>query len=193
MRQSLRTALTGIVLSWGLCPLNAGPAGAAGARGFLSGQADEPVAELRGDAGGLQAASRHLAQIAAAATPSVVHILAEHDARNGTIEETGSGVLLTSPRAGGVFVVTNRHVIAAARLNAIQIHLQDGRVVNELYDKGADYDELRDAAGLEDERLPALRSELELFLRAQLERRGSEGEEGEGPVEALRALGYAGN
>ena len=130
MRQSLRTALLGVVLSWGLGLLLTGPAGAAGARGFLSGQADEPVAELRGDGGGLQAASRHLAQIAAAATPSVVHLLAEHDGRNGTIEETGSGVLLTSPRASGVFVVTNRHVIAAARLNAIQIHLQDGRVVN---------------------------------------------------------------
>jgi serine protease Do len=130
MRQSLRTAVSRAVLLWGLLVLTAASAMAAGARGFLSGQADEPAAELRGDAGGLQAASRHLAQIAATTTPSVVHILAEYDGRSGAIEETGSGVLMSSPRTSGVFVVTNRHVIVAARLNSIQIHLQDGRVVS---------------------------------------------------------------
>jgi serine protease Do len=102
---------------------------ASGGRTLVATPADEPLEELRGTGGALQEAGRQLARIAAATTPAVVHILAEHQGRNGTIEETGSGVILASPKAQGVFVVTNRHVIAAARLNAIQIHLHDGRVL----------------------------------------------------------------
>jgi hypothetical protein len=114
--------------------------GAAGSS-YLSIQADEPSAELRDGSALLLEAGRHLAQVAAAVSPSVVHILAEHQGTSGTVEETGSGVLMSSPKSGGVFVLTNRHVILNARLNQIAIHLQDGRVItprNKLEDKATD-------------------------------------------------------
>ena len=102
---------------------------AAETRSFLRFDADDPPAELQEGGALLVEASRHLAQVAAATTPSVVHILAEHEGRSGVVEETGSGVLMTSPTSKGVFVLTNRHVVVDARLSRIQIHLHDGRVV----------------------------------------------------------------
>jgi serine protease Do len=130
MRSFSQTALLGVVVL-GSCAVWA-PVEAlgAGGRSLLSTPADEPLEELRATGGALQEAGRQLARIAAATTPSVVHILAEYQGRNGTVEETGSGVILASPRTQGVFVVTNRHVVAAARLSAIQIHLHDGRVLS---------------------------------------------------------------
>ena len=108
---------------------------------YLSVEADEPSADLRDGSSLLLDASRHLAQVTAAVSPSVVHILAEHEGRNGMVEETGSGVLMTSPKSNGVFVLTNRHVILNARLNQIAIHLQDRRVIrptSKMEDKATD-------------------------------------------------------
>ena len=127
------------------CTLATLPAFAAG-NGFLSIQADEPPAELRDGSALLQEAGRHMAQVAAAVSPSVVHILAEHEARSGTIEETGSGILMNSPKKQGIFVLTNRHVVVDAKLNKIQIHLQDGRV---LYPKAKLEDSATDVAVLQ--------------------------------------------
>ncbi|MEW4530171.1 trypsin-like peptidase domain-containing protein [Maioricimonas sp. JC845] len=73
--------------------------------------------------------SRMLARVAAATTPAVVHIQSERRTRRGTIEETGSGVIMRSPKADGEFIVTNRHVILGAELADIQVHLHDGRVI----------------------------------------------------------------
>lgn len=84
--------------------------------------------ELARDTAPLQQFSQVLARISAATTPSVVHILAERKgSRGGRVEETGSGVIMTSSKRDGFFVVTNRHVVDAATLDDISIHLNDGR------------------------------------------------------------------
>lgn len=138
--------VTASLILLGLAIMPAHPGWAAGTSGFLSIQADEPPAELRDGSALLMEASRHMAQVAAAVSPSVVHILSEHEARTGTIEETGSGILMTSPMTQGTFVLTNRHVIVDAQLKKIQIHLHDGRV---LYPKGKLEDAATDVAVLQ--------------------------------------------
>jgi len=73
---------------------------------------------------------RVMSRIYTVTSPSVVHIQSEHqDARRGTIEETGSGVIMSSNKSPRPFIVTNRHVIQGASLNEIQIKLADGRVL----------------------------------------------------------------
>ncbi len=47
----------------------------------------------------------------------------------GRVEETGSGVLMDSSKVRGMFVVTNRHVVADAKMEDISISLSDGRVI----------------------------------------------------------------
>ncbi|MEZ6057788.1 MAG: trypsin-like peptidase domain-containing protein [Planctomycetaceae bacterium] len=74
---------------------------------------------------------RHIAKIAGLVTPSVVHIESEHDAASGgTIEETGSGIILRSSKSRANFIVTNRHVIVGASKAKIDIHLADGRIIH---------------------------------------------------------------
>jgi serine protease Do len=78
-------------------------------------------------------ASRHLARISAKVTPSVVHIeskVASPERGMAMVEETGSGVIVSSQKVPGCYIVTNRHVIgdAADRLDQISIRLADGRV-----------------------------------------------------------------
>ena len=87
--------------------------------------------ELSTEASALQEGSMHLAKIASVATPSVVHIQSERtvQGRRGKEEETGSGVILTSSKASGYFVVTNGHVIDRTPLESISIHLHDGRLL----------------------------------------------------------------
>jgi serine protease Do len=86
------------------------------------------------DAGGssLAETSKVMAKIAKVVTPSVVHIqsVKQYPGR-GKLEETGSGVIMTSPKRPGVYVITNRHVInhSLQELNGISIHLHDGRVL----------------------------------------------------------------
>jgi serine protease Do len=74
-------------------------------------------------------ASRGLARVAADVTPSVAHIESKvESATRGMLEETGSGVIVTSPKVPGYFVVTNRHVVGdAADLGQISVRLSDGR------------------------------------------------------------------
>lgn len=100
-------------------------------KAFGSRNADDLYAELGRDSSSLLDGSRVLAKIATLTTPSVVHIQSErNNSGRGTIEETGSGVLVNSDKAAGVFVVTNRHVIANADVDSISIHLHDGRVIH---------------------------------------------------------------
>src|SRR5690606_13020032 len=72
---------------------------------------------------------RHIAKVARLVNPSVVHIQSVRVGRNGgSVEETGSGVIMQLSGHEGQFVVTNHHVISSAKLNDIQIRLNDGRL-----------------------------------------------------------------
>ena len=77
----------------------------------------------------LKLAGRDLAEVAARVMPAVVNIESERQERSGTVEETGSGALMRIDGQPGVYVVTNRHVVANARLASIEILLHDGRVL----------------------------------------------------------------
>jgi serine protease Do len=86
--------------------------------------------ELSSDASSLHEGSSLLAKIAAVTTPSVVHIQCERRIQGrGKEEETGSGIILTSSKASGFFVVTNCHVVQNTPLDSISICLHDGRVI----------------------------------------------------------------
>ncbi len=95
-----------------------------------AGSAEKMYNELRKGTA-LQEGSELLAKIARLTTGSVVHIESEHrSAKRGTVEETGSGVLVEHSKARGVYVVTNRHVVDSTPLNNVSIHLHDGRVIH---------------------------------------------------------------
>lgn len=79
--------------------------------------------------GVLHQAGRQIAKVAAITGPTVVHIESQRKTNNVVTEETGSGVLVSDPRVEGVFVVTNRHVVAEAQLQDISILLSDQRVI----------------------------------------------------------------
>jgi len=86
--------------------------------------------ELSTESSPLQEGSLQLAKISAVTTPSVVHIQCERRLQGRSREEeTGSGVILTSSKASGFFVVTNCHVVDKTPLDSISIHLSDGRVI----------------------------------------------------------------
>ncbi len=91
----------------------------------------ETAQKLQGELRGrntLQEVNSLLAKIARLAGPSVVHIQSERQVpRRGLVEETGSGVIMTSNAAAGMFVVTNSHVVVDAKLENITIHTSDGR------------------------------------------------------------------
>jgi serine protease Do len=83
-----------------------------------------------GDAEVLEAAGRQLSTVTARLMPSVVKIRCRHaSSRGGTVEETGSGVILRHPVTGRLIVVTNAHVVGSAEADSLQIHLHDGRVI----------------------------------------------------------------
>ena len=93
-------------------------------------EAQRVYQELDREEGTLVSGSELLAKIARITSPSVVHIQSERAGeRGGRIEETGSGVLMDSSKVRGIFVVTNRHVVADAKMEDISIHLHDGRVI----------------------------------------------------------------
>lgn len=90
---------------------------------------DELFRELDANSNPLLGASNVIAQIAEVATPSVVHIKSQREVGRGQVEETGSGVVVSSSRSSGTMIVTNRHVVADADLEDIAIQLYDGRVL----------------------------------------------------------------
>ena len=110
-----------------------GPASTVQAESLSTGESETIYREL--DAGGSSLAdtSKVLSKIARVVMPSVVHINSFRKvATRGRVEETGSGVVMTSSKRPGTYIVTNRHVIndALPNLDSISIHLNDGRVIN---------------------------------------------------------------
>lgn len=81
--------------------------------------------------GVLDDAGEQLARISAAVQSSVVHIESKREGRNGgTVEETGSGIIMRSARTSKLFVVTNRHVVLGSTPKRIQIKLYDGQITH---------------------------------------------------------------
>ena len=123
------TLLTGIVIgaafdSW---PLTS----AVQADAWSGKETDRLYRELDTDGNVLIQGSQLLAKIAKLTIPSVVKIKSERSNRRGSmIEETGSGVLTTSSKSNGTFVVTNRHVVRGYEEKSISIYLHDGRVIH---------------------------------------------------------------
>ena len=94
--------------------------------------AERLYGELRSANSPLQMLSDHQAKVARVCTQSVVHIQSERfgGARRGMVEETGSGIIVTSKKGSGFYVVTNRHVVDGTELKNISIHLFDGRILS---------------------------------------------------------------
>lgn len=87
--------------------------------------------EFDGPTNALRDAGRVMSKISKQISPSVVHIESIHrTALRGEVEETGSGVIVRGARLPGEYVVTNRHVIANAKLPEISVTLVDGRMVH---------------------------------------------------------------
>ena len=82
-----------------------------------------------------QHVNRTFELVAKAVSPAVVHIVAEKTTRVDDsrrprhVEETGSGVLVRSDQAPGLFVLTNHHVIDGSKPSKIRVFLQDGRAI----------------------------------------------------------------
>jgi serine protease Do len=111
--------------------IESGIAQPAAARGF----GDEAVrlsSELQQPGLALAAGNDELAKVARLMRPSVVHIESRYASpRGGTIEETGSGVIVQLPGTQGLYVVTNRHVVKGSpTTSGISIQLDDGRFLN---------------------------------------------------------------
>jgi serine protease Do len=100
--------------------------------------------------------------VARSVSPTVVHIVAqktvkaEAGRRSRQFEETGSGVIVRSDHASGLYVLTNYHVVENTKPSRIRIFLQDGR---SLFPDGIWSDEKADIAVLKLDRedLPAAR------------------------------------
>lgn len=87
------------------------------------------AAELNRELAVLRDGSQLLARIAQLTAPSVVHIESRRDdKKKGMVEETGSGIVIAG-KAGGLYVVTNRHVVNGADLRDIACRLSDGREI----------------------------------------------------------------
>lgn len=132
-----------------------GQATTAEANALPKAEANRLYEELEGDGSALIEGSRVLSKVARLVTPSVVHIQSVRAVRGRQMEETGSGVLMSSPKAPGVYVVSNRHVVQGARLEDIEVRLSapDARVLTPTRmwtDKDTDVAVLKlDAPGLQ--------------------------------------------
>jgi serine protease Do len=125
LRWSVPTLIVGVALGLGLASRSFSLP--AHARSDDKSLAD--VASLDRGTSSLIQTSRQLARVAAEVTPSVVHIESKFQTSDQRmVEETGSGVIVTSPTAAGYYIVTNRHVIGdTATLEQVSIRLRDGR------------------------------------------------------------------
>jgi len=83
-----------------------------------------------------------ISRIVKLTTASVVHIETERRTIRGRrADETGSGVIIPSPRSGEFVVVTNSHVVDGSNVDDIAVHLFDKRVlrpVRKLEDRPTD-------------------------------------------------------
>ncbi len=99
---------------------------------FSTRETTEVYRELDRAQSPLTETSRVLSSIARVVMPSVVHIDSVRVVPSrGRVEETGSGVIMTSSKRPGRFVVTNKHVVndALPELQNISIQLVDGRII----------------------------------------------------------------
>ncbi|MGZ0162333.1 MAG: S1C family serine protease [Planctomycetales bacterium] len=124
----------GIALGFGFgAGLNIhGPASTVKADSLSAAESEKIYRELDTGGSSLVDTSKVLSKIARVVMPSVVHINSFRKVTGrGRVEETGSGVVMTSSKRAGQYVVTNRHVIndALPNLDSILIHLPDGRVI----------------------------------------------------------------
>lgn len=135
---TLRSTLTiaaalGAGIGFGAGIASLGTSGAAQADSISKTEVDAIYRELDAETSSLAETSEFLAKISKVVMPCVVHIQSiRRVASRGRVEETGSGVIITSPKRSGNYVVTNRHVIhdALPKLDQIAIHIHDGRVIN---------------------------------------------------------------
>ncbi|QDT37384.1 S1C family serine protease [Stratiformator vulcanicus] len=113
----------GIVIGQGLAPTHATT--------LSFDEAARLYADLDGETRPLVDGGTALAKVARLTSPAVVHIQSRRkDSRGGSVEETGSGVIMRHEAVDGAIVVTNRHVIAgSAALADISVGLSDGRTV----------------------------------------------------------------
>ena len=126
-------AVLGVGVGLGLGIASVGPLDSAQADSVSKTESDAIYRALDAEASPLAETSDVLAKISKVVMPTVVHIQSiRRAASRGRVEETGSGVMITSPKRSGNYVVTNRHVIhdALPNLDRIAIHLHDGRVLN---------------------------------------------------------------
>ncbi len=75
---------------------------------------------------------QHISLVAAKAMPAAVHIQAIRTEAGRKVEETGSGVVMRSAQARGLFVITNNHVIRGAELHQINVTMSTGEIINPL-------------------------------------------------------------
>jgi serine protease Do len=74
--------------------------------------------------------------VAKAVSPALVHIVAQKTTRQAEhrrsrqFEETGSGVIVRSDLAAGLYVLTNHHVVDGAKPKQIKVCLRDGRTLS---------------------------------------------------------------
>jgi len=134
LRSILMIAATlGAGIGFGVGIASFSTAGSAEADSVSRSEAAAIYRELDAGASSLAETSQVMAKISKVVMPAVVHIQSiRRVASRGRVEETGSGVIVTSPKRSGNYVITNRHVIidALPKLDQIAIHLHDGRVLN---------------------------------------------------------------
>lgn len=134
LRSTLIIAATlGAGIGFGVGIASFSTAGSAQADSVSRSEAAAIYRELDAGASSLAETSQVMAKISKVVMPAVVHIQSiRRVASRGRVEETGSGVIVTSPKRSGNYVITNRHVIidALPKLDQIAIHLHDGRVLN---------------------------------------------------------------
>ncbi|MBI1314431.1 PDZ domain-containing protein [bacterium] len=100
---------------------------------FSAGESAAVYRELDHGQSPLVETSRILSRIARVVMPSVVHIDSVRVVPSrGRVEETGSGVIMTSSKRPGRYIVTNKHVVndALPELENISIQLVDGRIIH---------------------------------------------------------------
>lgn len=114
--------------------LDSGIARPVEARNLTADEAVRLSADLQQPGLALVTGNDELAKVARLMRPSVVHIESRYTSpRGGTVEETGSGVIVNLPGADGLYVVTNRHVVKGSlQTSGISIQLDDGRFLNPL-------------------------------------------------------------
>jgi serine protease Do len=76
---------------------------------------------------------RMFEMVSRAVSPTVVHLVTQKmirpddGMRARKFEETGSGVIVRSDKASGLYVLTNHHVVEGGKSSKVRIFLQDGR------------------------------------------------------------------